>query len=204
MIINIHKKNVILKHERHKTMKIEKWETEKTEYLINRPWLTARRDTVRLPNGKINPEFYILEYPDWVNVIAITKEGKFVMVEQYRHGLQNIYKELVAGVIEEGEEPLEAAKRELAEEAGYGKGDWELLSVISQNPSTTTNLTHCFLAKNVEVIGSQTLDDTEDIGIVLLSEDEVKEMLMSDEMKQALMAAPLWKYFYLKDRFKNK
>ena len=59
-----------------------KWEILQSEYLIKRPWLTARRDRVRLPNGVINDEYYVLEYPDWVNVIAITKEGDFLMERQ--------------------------------------------------------------------------------------------------------------------------
>ena len=69
-------------------MGIKKWKLIDSRYIIRRPWLTARCDTVQLPNGKINPEYYVLEYPDWINVIAITKEGNFLMVEQYRHGLQ--------------------------------------------------------------------------------------------------------------------
>lgn len=99
---------------------IKKWKILGTRYIIKRPWLTARCDTVQLPNGVINDEYYILEYPTWVNVIAITTDGKFVMARQYRHGLQDVFTELVAGVAEKGETPLEAAKRELAEEAGYG------------------------------------------------------------------------------------
>lgn len=167
-----------------------------SEYLIKRPWLTARRDVVQLPNGEINEEYYMLEYPTWVNVIAIDTEGQFIMVEQYRHGLQDVFVELVAGVAEEGETPLEAAKRELLEESGYGNGCWELLSVISQNPSTTNNLTYCFLATGVEPVAEkQSLDRTEDIAVRLLSRKQLLELLESDGMKQALMAAPLWKYF---------
>ena len=178
-------------------MEIKKWDIIDSEYLIRRPWLTARRDKVLLPDGRINPEFYILEYPDWVNVIAITKEGDFVMVEQYRHGLGDIYTELVAGVIDEGEQPVDAAKRELMEEAGYGGGEWQLLTVLCQNPSTTTNYTYCFIATGVEKIGSQHLDATEDINVKILTRREVLDMLLNDSMKQSLMAAPLWKYFYL-------
>ena len=62
----------------------KRWKTLKSEYLFKRPWLTARRDVVQLPNGVVNNEFYVLEYPDWVNVIAITKDGLFVFVRQYR------------------------------------------------------------------------------------------------------------------------
>ena len=65
--------------------KIEKWKTLDSRYIIRRPWLTARVDRVQLPDGRINPEHYVLEYPDWVNVTAITAEGKFVFVRQYRH-----------------------------------------------------------------------------------------------------------------------
>lgn len=178
-------------------MNAKKWEIIKSDYIIQRPWLTARKDEIRLPDGKINTEYYILEYPDWVNVIAITKEGKFLMVEQYRHGLQDYFVELVAGVIEKDENPLDAAKRELMEETGYGNGNWELLTVISQNPSSTTNLTYCFLAKEIEKLGSQSLDETEDVTPCLLSEQEVLELLKGDKIKQALMATPLWKYFYI-------
>lgn len=98
---------------------MEKWKTLESEYLIKRPWLTARRDKVLLPTGVVHDEYYILEYPTWINVIALTKDGEFVMVEQYRHGLQDIFTELVAGVVEKGEEPLHAAKRELMEETGF-------------------------------------------------------------------------------------
>lgn len=175
-----------------------KWEILSSEYLFRRPWLTARRDVVRLPNGTVYDEYYVLEYPTWINVIAITPEGKFVMVKQYRHGLGIVATELCAGVAEPGETPLEAAQRELLEETGFGGGEWELSMVISANPSSQNNLSYCFIARGVEKLSGQHLDATEDIKVEILTEDEVREMLMQDEMKQALMAAPLWKYFALK------
>ena len=172
-----------------------KWEIISSEYLIRRPWLTARRDHVRLPTGVENPEFYILEYPDWVNVIAITRKGEFVMIRQYRHGLGETRYELCAGVSEEGEDPIDSARRELLEETGYGGGEWQLWMTISANPSTTTNLTYCYLATNVELMSTQQLEETEDITVHLLTEKEVKALLVNDEIRQALMAAPLWNYF---------
>lgn len=179
---------------------MEKWKTLESEYLIRRPWLTARRDKVVLPTGVVHDEYYVLEYPTWINVIAITKDGKFVMVEQYRHGLQEIFTELVAGVAEKGEEPLQAAKRELMEETGFGGGEWVLNTVICANPGSQNNLTYSFIATGVEKIGSQHLDETEDVSVTLLTEAEVYEMLENDQVKQALMAAPLWKYFAKKCR----
>lgn len=172
-----------------------KWDIINSEYLFRRPWLTVRHDQVRLPDGRINPEFYVLEYPDWVNVIAITEDGMFVLERQYRHGLGKTCYEIPAGVIEKGETPLEAAKRELQEETGYGEGEWETLMTVSGNCSTTSNLTHCFLAKGVKKISGQHLDATEDISVCLMDETRVKDLLECDHIKQSLMAAPLWKYF---------
>lgn len=172
-----------------------KWKVLKSEYLFRRPWLTVRRDCVELPDGRQNPEFYILEYPDWVNVIAITEDGKFVMERQYRHGLGKTCFEIPAGVIEEGEDPLDAAKRELMEETGYGEGKWRKIMTISGNSSTTDNLSHCYVAEGVRKISGQHLDSTEDLEIVLLDTAQVKDLMVNDQIKQSLMAAPLWRYF---------
>ena len=174
---------------------MKRWKTLKSEYLIRRPWLTARRDAVQLPNGEINDEFYVLEYPDWINVIAITEEGHFVFVRQYRYALDLDSIELCAGVIEEGETPEEGARRELLEETGFGGGEWKEIMTIGQNPSTCSNWTHCFLATGVEKLQEQHLDRTEDIDVMLLTSDEVLEMMRSGQLKQALMLAPLWQYF---------
>ena len=81
-------------------MEDKKWTILKSEYLFRRPWLTARRDHVRFPDGRENPEYYVLEYPDWVNVIAITNDGQFVMERQYRHALGRTSYELPCGVME--------------------------------------------------------------------------------------------------------
>lgn len=69
------------------TPKNRNWKVLKSEYLSSQPWFTVRREEVELPNGNRIPEYYIFEYPEWINVIAITKEQKFVFVSQYRHGL---------------------------------------------------------------------------------------------------------------------
>ena len=65
---------------------------------------------------------------------------------------------------------------------------------IGVNPSTHTNLTHCFLATDVEPISTQHLEATEDLTVHLLTLEEVKELLLNDQIKQALHTAPLWKY----------
>ncbi len=174
-----------------------KWETLKSEYVIRRPWLTARRDTVKLPTGEVNDEYYVLEYPEWVNVLAITADGGFVFIRQYRHGLDVTSYEIPAGVVEDGEDYEAAARRELLEETGFGGGEWSLMMTVSANPSTMNNLCHCYLATGVEHIGKQHLDRTEDIEVHLMSRDEVFKMLSNGAIVQSMMAAPLWKYFCL-------
>ena len=173
----------------------QKWKVLKSEYLAHKPWFTVRCEEVELPNGNIIPEYYVYEYPEWINVIAITKEKQFVFVSQYRHGLGLSAYELCAGVCEkEDASPLVSAQRELLEETGYGNGKWEEIMVVGVNPSTHTNLTYCYLATDVEPLTAQHLEATEDLSVHLLSLEEVKELLLEDKIKQALHAAPLWKY----------
>ena len=176
--------------------KIGKWKILGSEYLYRRPWLTARRDSVELPDGRVFDEFYILEYPTWVNVIAVTDEGKYVMVRQYRHGIGEVLTELCAGCAEPGENPMEAARRELLEETGYAGGSWRAFDVLAPNASANTNLSHTFIAEGVTPVAEQRLDPSEDIAVELYTADELLALLHSGAIKQTTMAAPLWHHFY--------
>ena len=162
-------------------LKNRAWRVLKSENILRLgPWLSVRQECVELPN-----------------VIAITKDGKMVMEDQYRHALGETHYELVAGVIDPGETPLEAAKRELSEETGYEGGEWELFMTLSPNPTNHNNLSYTFLARGVEKVREQHQEPTEDIHVDILEPAQVLEMLRDGEIIQALHAAPLWKYFYL-------
>ena len=95
------------------------WKLLDSEFLVNAPWLKVAKEKCELPNGKVIDDFYTLWQPDWVLILARTKEGKWVMTEQYRHGTGKIALEFPAGIIDKGETPEEAAVRELQEECGY-------------------------------------------------------------------------------------
>lgn len=175
--------------------KNKSWQTIRSEYLFRRPWLTVRCDDLLLPNGNHIPEYYILEYPDWVNTLAITRDGKFLFVRQYRPGIEQTLYELCAGVCEkEDASPMVSAQRELLEETGYGNGHWQEYMVLSANPGTHTNRTYCFIATDVEPVMAQHLEPTEDLTVHLLSIEEVKELLVQNQILQSLHAAPLWRY----------
>lgn len=163
-----------------------KWKVLESKYLHKEPWLTIREDRCEIPNGNEVPKFYVTEYPEWVNAFCITKEGKVVLVKQYRHGTETVAVELPGGVAEKGETMEDAVRREVAEETGYEFARFEYLGKISANPSTTNNYTHMYLATDGEKAGEQKLDETEDVEVLLHSIDEVKEMMTQNKIIQSL------------------
>lgn len=171
-----------------------KWKKISSNYLLKARWLTVRKDHVRMPSGVEMEDYYVLEYPTWVNVLAITKDGHFVLERQYRHGTQSIDYELCAGTCEPGEEPLHAAKRELLEETGFGGGEWTLYCKSAPNPAAMTNYNYTFLAKGVDKISESHQEQTEDIKVYLVNFEELKDIAYKNQIIQGQMAAPVWKF----------
>ena len=171
------------------------WIIESSSFPFTCPWLKVRKDMVKLPNGLVVPDFYVTEASDWVNVIAITAHGKFIIEEQYRHGIQRVCFELCAGMADEDESPIEAAKRELLEETGYTGGNWTAFGMSVPNASGSTTRCYHFLATEVECIQSPNPEKTEDIKIHLLTEQQLKQIMLDGCMAEPVMLAPLWRYF---------
>lgn len=169
-----------------------KWEIEKSKYLIKDRWLKLRADTCKMPNGQMVDPYYVLEYPDWVNVVAITVDKQIVFVKQYRHALQQTLLELPCGNVEPGDEtPMRAASRELLEETGYACTKLIQIGKLSPNPATHTNLTYCFLGIGAKRESEPKLDETEQIQTILIPIDKAMDIIEKGELLQALHVSSL-------------
>ncbi len=156
------------------------------------PFPKFRMDTCELPSGKPYKAF-VLEFDAWANVVAITKKNEVVLVRQYRHGVQEISLELPGGVVDAGEDPLEGVRRELLEETGYGGGTIVEVGRIYPNPAIQQNTLYCYLATDVEWVGEQHLDESEEIEVALVPLDEMIEMVQQGRLRHALNVAVLFR-----------
>ena len=90
-----------------------RWKMRSSSYIYNDTWFRARADSCEFPDGRIIEPYYVVEVPDWTNVIVITEDERVILVRQYRYPVDQVTLELPGGVIEKGEEPMAAAKREI-------------------------------------------------------------------------------------------
>ena len=162
------------------------WKLLSSKYLFKDNWATLRADSCQMPNGNIVEPYYVLEYPDWVNVVALTEDNQVILIRQYRHAAGEVILEVPGGCIDKGETPEEAVRRELLEETGYTFSEVELLSILYANPATSNNKTHCFLATGGRKIQEQSLDSGEDIVVELVSVPQLKELIVENRFGQAL------------------
>ena len=164
-----------------------KWQTLSSEYLFNDLWFKVRRDVCKTPQGKIVDPYYVYEFSEWVTAVAVTEEGKIVMVRQYRHALRDECIEFPGGCVDATDKDFSAAiRRELLEETGYSFSDLKPLGIISANPSTNSNLMHMFLATGGKKVSAQSLDHNEEIEVELFTLDEVKQLIKENKILQAM------------------
>jgi len=181
------------------------WEKLGSEAGPEIPLFNVRFDTMQHPTSSVELQRLVLETVDWVNVVAITEDGKIVMVEQYRFGVGELTTEPVGGLIDSGEESLEAAKRELLEETGFGGGRWRYLGSVQANPAIHNNLCHHWLVEDTVLVQEPTPDDGEAIRVHLMTLDEVKAAIAAGRVRHSLGLSalsrvfPLWELPYLAD-----
>lgn len=169
-----------------------KWTLLSSHYVHKGPWATLRADKCQMPDGRIVDEYFVLEYPNWVNAVALTREGKILMVRQYRHAANLVSLEIPGGVIDGDEKPEEAMQRELLEETGYRFDNMEPLCTIYANPSTANNKTFCYVATGGVKVQEQALDDHEELIIEEYTVNEVRQLLADNKIAQALHCTALF------------
>lgn len=173
---------------------MKKWRINNSEYLLHEPWIVVRKDNVITDKGVEIPDYYVLECPTWVNIIAITTQGLLLIEEQYRHGIQKVCFEVPAGACNNNEEPLEAAKRELLEETGYASDEWTLFDTVAPNPSNMNNYCYTFIANNVQKTQKPTPEVTESIKLHLCTLQDVVQLMEEGLIIESSLIAPLRKY----------
>lgn len=171
---------------------LPEWSVEQSSHVLKDRWISVRADTCRTDEGALLDPFYVLEYPDWVIVIALDAKDNVVLVEQYRHGWGITSLEVPTGGIEpDDDDVIAAARRELEEETGFISGDWKLVASLAPNPSNQSNRCHVVLARHVCPGGMPEDNPTERTRISLLPVDDVAELARNGGIIQSMHVAAL-------------
>lgn len=152
------------------------WQVLASKVLISERWLELREERVRLSNGHEIERFHVIQGPDWASVLCVTEEAEVVLVRQYRHGIGQASLELPAGVIEPGEAPEHAARRELAEETGYESNDWVCIHSVSTEPARHTTRAHFYCARGARLTRAAAPEASEVLELVKVPLADLRRM----------------------------
>lgn len=159
------------------------WERLGSERLMETPYFALRSDRLRLPGGAVKDPYYVIERPDAAIIFPLTESGEeVVLVRQYRPPLGRMELGLPAGLVDEGEEPEAAARRELLEETGHSGGEWEALGVLASSPSLKDNHAHLFLARGVRETTAPDPDEHELVEVVRVPSGKLLELIQAGEI----------------------
>jgi len=168
------------------------WTTQRSRHVLRDQWISLRADDCLTGEGVEISPFYVLEYPDWVQVVAIDEADHLILVEQYRHGLGAISLELPTGGVDEHDaDPVAAARRELREETGYEAADWQLIASLAPNPANQSNRCHAVLALGARKVGEAHDDPTERSRILRVPVEEAARLVRQGAVLQAMHVAAI-------------
>ena len=160
----------------------EGWKLLGSERLMENAYFSLRSDRLQLPDGGIKDPYYVIERPDAAIVFPITARGEVVLVRQYRPPIEMMELGLPAGLVEVGESPDAAARRELAEETGYTGGEWDPLGSVASSPSLKNNWAYLFLARNVEETAAPDPDEHELVEVVRVPVEKLSDLVHSGQI----------------------
>jgi 8-oxo-dGTP pyrophosphatase MutT (NUDIX family) len=160
------------------------WETlSRRTILDRRPWLSVESHVVELPDGRVIDDWPWVESRAFVNVVAVTEDGSFLLFRQTKYAVRGTTLGPVGGYIDEGEVPLAAARRELLEETGYEARDWTTLGGYVVDGNRGCGVGHLFLAQGARKVAEPDADDLEEQVLLLLTRDEVEAALAAGEIE---------------------
>ena len=167
--------------------------TVHSEKIFDGKVISLKIDDVLLPNGETSKR-EIINHPGAVAIIAITDNGKFLVVEQYRKALERSIIEIPAGKLEKGEEPIDTARRELEEETGYTTDSLERVQAFATSPGFADEVIHVFVARNLKKLEVPVaMDEDEFIELIEVSVEEAEAMMADERIFDAKTAfAVLW------------
>ncbi|HEM60943.1 MAG TPA: NUDIX hydrolase, partial [Chloroflexi bacterium] len=145
--------------------------------------------TVELPDGRVISDWPWVVAPDYVNVVALTEEGRFLCFRQTKYGVEGESLAPVGGYLEPGEDPLSAARRELLEETGYQAPDWTGLGRFRVDGNRGLGQAYFFLAQGARCVAEPEADDLEEQELLLLTRQEIDAALQAGEFKLVPWAA---------------
>ena len=164
------------------------WKKLSSQYISKHIYFTARKDVCEMPDGTIVDPYFVVELPESVCAMALTENNEVILVKQYRHPVEKNILELPGGFVDKGETAEMAIARELQEETGYRFTHFKNLGRTAANPGVLNNFTTLYLATGGKKVAEQKLDFNEEIEIKLFSLEEVRKMLMNNEIIQAMHA----------------
>jgi 8-oxo-dGTP pyrophosphatase MutT (NUDIX family) len=163
------------------------WGRHSSEQVADCRVFRVRRDISADPRDGRTHDFYVVEAPDWINIIPLNDAGEVVLIEQYRHGTGEISLEIPGGMVDPGENPREAAARELLEETGYEASEVILLGKTRPNPAIQNNWIHTFLARDVQFRHAPLFDGTEQTVVRLVPLEEVPALIAEGNITHSLV-----------------
>ena len=172
---------------------VEDWQLLDSQQLADYRICRVRRDRRRSPRTGAEHDFYVLQMPEWVNVIAVTSAGTVVVVEQYRHGVEEVVIEIPGGVVDVSDADLAAAaRRELLEETGYEAAQVVAIGSVSANPAIQDNRCHTFVALAARKVAAPELDAGEDIAVREVELRAIPQLAASGRMHNAMVIAAFY------------